>query len=103
MIAIDEGKNTLRYVVRDPAIMDKFRVIAFGQGVQITLGRIKGSSRWEIQNYIFEKTTFKSIEQITAWLDRHLKSEIRKLLDFRDWDEWKRRFVNAYVQISSVK
>jgi len=25
------------------------------------------------------------------------------LLDFKAWDEWRRRFMNAYVEISDVK
>ena len=51
---------------------------------------------------MFEKETFKTREQVRQWLDTHLKGQIRTLLDFRAWDEWRRRFVNAYVEISNV-
>jgi hypothetical protein len=51
---------------------------------------------------MFEKERFKTREQVRKWLDQHLKGEIQTLLDFRAWDEWRRRFVNAYVKISHV-
>jgi hypothetical protein len=55
-----------------------------------------------VQNYIFEKKLFKTREQVRKWLDQHLKAEIQTLLDFKAWNEYRRRVVNAYVQISNV-
>jgi hypothetical protein len=52
---------------------------------------------------MFDKERFKTREQVRSWLDSHLKGEIRSLLDFKAWDEWRRRFMNAYVEISDVK
>jgi hypothetical protein len=102
MPGIDEDKNIWRFRIRDPADFEKFRVKELGHGVKITVGRIKNSQRWEIQNYIFEKERFKTKEQVRKWLDEHLKAEIKTLLDFKAWNDWRRRFVNAYVQISEV-
>jgi len=103
MPGLEEGKTVWRYRVQDPGKFDKIRVKELGKGVKITLGRIKGSDRWEIENYMFEKTAFKTKEEVRKWLDSHLKSEIRSLLDFKAWDEWQRRFVNAYMQISRIE
>jgi hypothetical protein len=102
MPGLDEAETVWRYRVADPAKFEKFRVKELGKGVKITLGKVKGADRWEIQNYMFEKTLFKTREQVRKWLDEHLKAEIQTLLDFKAWDEWRRRFVNAYVKISNV-
>jgi hypothetical protein len=102
MPGIEEGTTVWRKRVKDPALFDRFRVKELGKGVKITLGRVKGTQRWEIQNYMFDKSQFKTKKQVTDWLNEHLKAEIKTLLDFRSWDEWRRRFVNAYVQISEV-
>jgi len=99
---LEEGTTVFRYRVSDPDRFSKFRVKELGKGVKITLGKVKGSDRWEIQNYMFEKETFKTREQVRKWLDTHLKGEIRNLLDFKAWNEWRRRFVNAYIEISNV-
>ncbi len=103
MPGLEEGTTVWRYRVADPDKFEKFRVKELGQGVKITLGKIKGSVRWEIQNYIFEKATFRDAESVRKWLDQHLKAEIKTLLDFKAWDEWRRRFVNAYMKISNVE
>jgi hypothetical protein len=103
MPGLEEGPKVFRYRVQDPEKFEKFRVKELGKGVKITLGKVKGSDRWEIQNYMFEKELFKNREQVRKWLDQHLKSEIHTLLDFKAWNEWRRRFVNAYVEISDVK
>jgi len=102
MPGLDEGQSTWRYRVADPSKFEKFRVKELGKGVKITLGKVKGSDRWEIQNYMFDKTKFKTREKVRGWLDSHLKGEIQTLLDFKAWNEYRRRVVNAYVQISSV-
>jgi hypothetical protein len=102
MPGIEESKTVWRYRVADPSKFEKFRVKELGKGVKITLGKIRGSDRWEIQNYIFEKASFPDAKSVRRWLDQHLKAEIKTLLDFRAWDEWRRRFVNAYMEISEV-
>ena len=102
MLGIEEDKNIWRYMVKDPSAFEKFRVKELGKGVKITLGKVKGSDRWEIQSYTFEKASFPDAKSVRRWLDQHLKAEIRTLLDFRAWDEWRRRFVNAYMEISNV-
>ena len=101
-MGLDEQPNTWRYRVQDPDKYDKFRVKQITTGVQITYGRVKGSDRWEIQNYIFEKKFFKTSGIVKQWLDKHLKSQISLLTDFKAWNEYRRRCINAYVQISEV-
>ena len=102
MPGIDEDKNIWRYRVRDPADFEKFRVKELGKGVKITLGKLKHSDRWEIQNYMFEKATFKTREEVRSWIEGHLKGAIHTLLDFRAFDEYRRQALNAYMNISEV-
>ena len=99
---IEEDNTFFRVRIRDPVTMDRFRVKDVGVGMKITVGRIKGSKRWEVQNYLFEKSLFKSKEQVRQGLEQHLKAQIKSMLDYRAWDEWRRRFVSAYMQISQV-
>jgi hypothetical protein len=103
MPGLEEAKTVWRYRIADPSKFEKFRVKELGKGVKITLGKVKGSDRCEIQNYMFEKQRFKTRDQVRKWLDSHLKGEIQTLLDFRAWNEYRRRVVNAYVQISDVR
>ena len=103
MPGLEEGPKVFRYRVEDPGKFEKFRVKELGKGVKITLGKVKGSDRWEIQNYMFEKQRFKTRDQVRRWLDSHLKGEIQTLLDFRAWNEYRRRVVNAYIQISDIR
>jgi hypothetical protein len=104
MPGLEEGKTVWRYRVQNPGKFDKMKVKEIGSGgVKITVGRVRGTNRWEIQNYMFEKERFKTAEQVRKWLDEHLKAQIRTLLDFKAWTEYKRRVVNAYVQISNVQ
>jgi hypothetical protein len=104
MPGLEDGKTVWRYRVQDPAKFDKMRVKDIGSGgVKMTVGRVKGTNRWEVQNYMFEKQRFKTKEQVRNWLDKYLKAQIQSLLDFKAWDEWRRRAVNAYMQISNVE
>jgi hypothetical protein len=103
MPGLEEAETVWRYRVQDPDKFEKFRVKELGMGVKITVGKVKSSDRWEIQNYMFEKERFKTREQVRKWLDTHLKSEIQTLLDFKAWNEYRRRVINAYVQISTVE
>jgi hypothetical protein len=103
MPGLEEAKTVWRYRVADPDKFEKFRVKELGKGVKITVGKVKDSDRWEIQNYMFEKEHFKTRDQVRKWLDSHLKGEIQTLLDFRAWNEYRRRVVNAYVRISDVR
>ena len=104
MPRLEEDNAVWRYTVQDTGKFDKLKVKDIGiPSVKITVGRIKGTNRWEIQNYLFAKAGFKSQEHVRNWLDAHLKGQIQTLLDFKAWNEWRRRCVNAYVQISSVE
>jgi hypothetical protein len=51
---------------------------------------------------MFDKERFKNREQVQKWLDTHLKSEIKTLLDFKAWNEYRRRLLQAYLQISNI-
>lgn len=99
---LEETKKTFHYQVQALGRFDKARLKSVAQGVMIAYGRVRGSEHWEIQSYIFDKAFFKSSQDVKIWLDAYLKSQISTLLDFKAWDEWRRRFVNAYVQISTV-
>jgi hypothetical protein len=103
MPGLEEAKTVWHYRVADPDKFEKFRVKELGKGVKITVGKVKDSDRWEIQNYMFEKEHFKTRDQVRKWLDSHLKGEIQTLLDFKAWNEYRRRVVNAYLQISDVR
>ena len=104
MPMIDEGEGKFwHYRIVDPSKFEKFHVKEVAQGVKITFGKVKGSNRWEVQNYMFNKELFKTKEQVRKWLDKHLKGEIQTLLDFKSWNEYRRRAVNAFLQISKVE
>jgi hypothetical protein len=101
---LEEAETVWRYRVQDPDKFDKFRVKEIGSGgVKITVGRIKGTNRWETQNYMFDKKRFKTREQVQKWLDQYLKTQIQMLTDFKAWNEYIRRNVNAYMRISKVE
>jgi hypothetical protein len=102
MPGLEEGATVWRYRVQDPEKFEKFRVKDLGNGVKITLGKLRHSDRWEIQNYMFEKERFKDRESVRRWLEEHLKAEIRTLLDFRAWNEFRKRLLQAYLEISHV-
>ena len=102
MPGIDETTNTFRYRVQDPDKFDNFRVKPITRGVKITLGRVKGTNRWEIQSYIFDKKRFKDSNSVKNWLEKHLKSELQLLLDFKAWNELRMRFLKAYLDISRI-
>ena len=104
MPGLEEGQTVWRYRIADPGKFDRMKVKEIGSGgVKITLGRVKGTSRWEIQNYMFEKTRFKTREQVLGWLEKYHKSNAQSVLDFKAWNEWRRRVLNAYLQISHVE
>jgi len=102
MPGLDETENTFRYRVQNPDKFDRFRVKEITHGVKITLGRVKGTSRWEIQNYLFDKKLFRTREQVQKWLEKHLKSEVKTLLDFNAWNEHRKRLLQVYLEISKI-
>jgi hypothetical protein len=103
MPGLEEGTTVWRYRVQDPSKFDKFRVKELGKGVKITLGKVKDSDRWIVQNYMFEKTQFSNRENVREWLETHLKKEIRSMLDYRAWNEWRKRCLAVYLEISGIK
>ena len=102
MPGIEEGDSVWRVHVKEPGAFDKVRVKELGKGVKITIGRIRGTKRWEVQSYLFDRAQFEKKEQVRQWLDQHLKAQIQTLLDFKAWNEFRRQAVNTYLQISSV-
>jgi hypothetical protein len=102
MPGLEEGTTVWRMRIQDPDRFDKFRVKEITEGVKITLGRIKGSDRWEIQNYMFDKERFKTREQINNWLEKHAKSETRTAMDHKVWNEYRKMLLQAYLEISHV-
>jgi hypothetical protein len=100
---IDETAGTWRYRVQDPGKYERSKVKPLMAGVQVTYAKVKCADRWEIQSYIFDKKVFKTPDSVKQWLDQHLKSQISFLTDFKTWNEYRRRAVNAYVEISEVR
>jgi hypothetical protein len=72
-------------------------------GVQVMFCRFRGSSRWEIQAFLFDKRSFKSRAEAKVFLDRHFKSEISSLLDYSTFNEKRRRLLNAWMKASELK
>jgi hypothetical protein len=72
-------------------------------GVARCEGRIRGSDRWELESFIFDKKVFKGPGAAKQWLEKHLKSQISILTDFNAWNERRRRAMNAYLEISEVR
>ena len=105
MTGLEESKSVWRYKVKDPDAFDKFRVRPLGKGVKVTLGRLKGSTRWEVADYLFVKARFNSADQVRNWVDQHLKSAIdpKSPLNYSVFNEYKRQALNAYLEISKVK
>lgn len=103
MPGLEEAETVWRYCVADLSRFEKTKVKEIATDVKLSLGKVKGSERWEIQGYIFEKKSFKAAEQVRLWLDDHLKAEIRTLLDFKAWNEYRRRAMNAFLNISKVE
>jgi len=102
MPGLEEAETVWRYRISAPDKYEKFRVKELGKGVKITLGKVKHSERWEIQNYMLQKTEFPNRESARKWLETHLKKEIKSMLDYRAWNEWRKRFLAAYLEISHV-
>ena len=105
MPGLDEGEGQFwRYRVADPGKFEQFRVKEISDGVKITVGKVKGSDRWDLQNYMFEKKRFKTREQVLKWLDKHLKSSLDpdSALNYGVWTEYKRQALKAFIGISQV-
>ncbi len=102
MPGIDEDKVVWRYCFRSMAEFDKLKVNDVERGVKVTLGRFKGTYRWGILNFIFEKKLFKSREQISGWIERHVKTEARTAMNFRVWNEYRKMALAAYLEASKI-
>jgi len=102
MANITNEKGSWKCSVQPCEKFDKVHSKPITAGVQGIVGRVKGTGRWEIQGFSFSKANFKTAEDCRAWLDSHLKSEIQTLLDFKAWNEYRRRAMNAFLQVAEV-
>lgn len=102
MANITNEKEMWKCNVQTLEKFDKMHAKPFVAGVQVVMGRVKGADRWEIQGFTFLKTNFKSAEDCRVWLDSHLKGEIKTCLDFKAWNEYRRRAMNAFLQVAEV-
>jgi hypothetical protein len=100
---IYEAAGSWCYRVQDPDQYERSKIKPLMAGVQVTYAKVKCADRWEIQSYIFNKKAFKTPDSVKQWLGQHLKSQISFLTDFKTWNEYRRRAVNAYVEISEVR
>jgi len=99
---IDEYPNEWAYRVKDPDRFDRIRSKDVTQGVRILIGRVKGTDRWDIQAYRFSKERFKTKEQVRKWLEENVKAELRTLLDWKAWNETRRRLLDMYLSCSKI-
>jgi hypothetical protein len=102
MAKITNEKDIWKCSVQTCEKFNKMHAKPFVSGVQVLTGRVKGTERWEIQGFTFLKANFKTAEDCRAWLDSHLKGEIQTLLDFKAWNEYRRRAMNAFLQVAEV-
>jgi hypothetical protein len=100
---LEEGRTAWRYRFQPGERFDRFRLVDVDKrvpSVKATLGRVKGSNRWEIESYIFEKKLFRSAEQVRTWIQRHVRKEAKSLLDYETFNEQRRRLIRAYLENS---
>ena len=73
MPGIDEADSQFRVRIVDPGsfIEGSFRTKGLGHGVSIIIGKKKGSDSMVTQAYRFDKSVFKTREQVQNWLDKH--------------------------------
>ncbi|MGD0204146.1 MAG: hypothetical protein ABSC20_09620 [Candidatus Bathyarchaeia archaeon] len=102
MPRIDEDKSVWRYRYRSITEFDKLKVNDVERGVKVTLGRFKGTYRWGILNFIFEKERFKTCEQISGWIEQHVKTETRTAMDHKVWNEYRKMLFQLYMEISHI-
>jgi hypothetical protein len=102
MPGLDDYPSEWAYRVKDPDRFDRIRSKAVTSGVRILLGRVKGTDRWEIQAYRFSRERFKTREQVRQWLEQNVKAELQILLDFRAWNESRRRLLDMWLSSSSL-
>jgi len=103
-VGVGETSTSWRLWIHEKTRYDRTRAPEqIARGVAKCYGRIKGSDRWELESFIFDKKAFKDPAAAKLWLEKHLKGEIRSLLDYKAWNEYRRRAVNAYVEISSIR
>jgi len=89
--APDVTENTIRIRVRDPDDFQEgsFRTIRIGsedEGIQATIGRLKGETSTTVQSYIFDKDKW-TVARAQAWVDEHKKALIILVPEDKDEDE----------------
>jgi len=104
MIGFSETQDTIKYTVLESSReLERSKLKPLTAGVQVMFCRFRGSSRWEIQAFLFDKAVFKSQQEARAFLDKHFRAEISSLLDYRAFNEKRRRLLNAWMKTSELK
>jgi len=104
MIGFSENQNTIKYTVLESSReLERSKLKPLVAGVQVMFCRFRGSQRWEIQAFLFDKSVFKSRTDAKAFLDKHFKTEISSLLDYSTFSEKRRRLLNAWMKASELK
>ena len=69
-VKIDEGENSFRFRIRDKDSFkpDSFRTKQLSEGVSLTLAIPNGEEDFEPQSYRFDKSRFKTADQVRKWL-----------------------------------
>lgn len=103
MSKLEETEANFILHVRNRALFDRVKPKQLDDDVQMLVGRIDNTNRWEIQSYIFDKSAFKAKTDVIGWLDRHFRAESRSVLDYGTWTEHRRRVIGAFVEVSKLE
>ena len=104
MVGFSENQQTIKYTVLESSLeLERSKLKPLAAGIQVMFCRFRGSRRWEIQAFLFDKRIIKNQTEAKAALNRHLKSEISSLLDYSTFTEKRRRLLNAWMKSSELK
>ncbi|MCW3996297.1 MAG: hypothetical protein NWE98_09170 [Candidatus Bathyarchaeota archaeon] len=104
MIGFSESDQSIRFTVLESSReLERSKLKPLTAGVQVMFCRFRGCQRWEIQAFLFDKAVFKNQQEARTFLDKHFKTEISSLLDYRAFNEKRRRLLNAWMKASELK
>jgi len=66
-----KGWSQYRLRIRNPGLYSTMRTLDIGGGVSKIRGKNKKTGKWETQALRFDKSVFKSAQQVRDWLKAH--------------------------------
>ena len=103
LIIFSLEKNSIKLTAQEAEVFERFQAPKpLMAGLSVVFGKVKGTRRWEVYAFLFDRTRFSTISQAQVFADKFLKAEIHTLIDYNSFTESRRRWLNAYLQISSV-